>query len=62
MKTKEALNILRVIRLFQSSVGKLINTGVNGAINIARKVFSDCFVKSIIDSGSAFLPIKVNIF
>jgi len=48
--------------LFQSSVGKLINADVNGAINIARKVFSDCFAKSIIDSGSAFLPIKVNIF
>jgi len=47
--------------LFQSSVGKLINADVNGAINIARKVFSDCFAKSIIDSGSAFLPIKVNV-
>jgi len=48
--------------LFQSSVGKLINADVNGAINIARKVFNDCFAKSIIDSGSAFLPVKVNIF
>ena len=47
--------------LFQSSVGKLINADVNGAINIARKVFGDCFAKSIIDSGSAFLPIKVNV-
>jgi len=35
--------------LFQSSVGKLINADVNGAINIARKVFSDCFAKSIIE-------------
>ena len=47
--------------LFQSSVSKLINADVNGAINIARKVFNDCFVKSIIDSGSAFLPVKLNV-
>jgi len=48
--------------LFQSSVGKLINADVNAAINIARKkVIGDCFARSIIDSGSAFLPIKLSL-
>ena len=47
--------------LFQSSIGKLINADVNGAIGIGRKVFGDSFVKEIIDSGLAFNPIKVNI-
>lgn len=47
--------------LFQSSTGKLINADVNGAINIARKVIGDCFAKSIINSGLAFNPVKLNI-
>ena len=47
--------------LFQSSIGKLINADVNGAIGIGRKVFGDSFVKEIVDSGLAFNPIKVNI-
>ena len=47
--------------LFQSSVNKLLNADVNGAIGIGRKVFGDSFVKEIIDSGFAFNPIKVNI-
>jgi len=47
--------------LFQSSVGKLINADVNGAINIARKVIGDCFAKSIINSGFAFNPVKLNL-
>ena len=48
--------------LFQSSVGKLINADVNGAINIARKakVFSDNFVRSLGNSGCAFQPIRIN--
>ena len=45
--------------LFQSSVGKLINADVNGALNILRKVISDSFVRKIIDSGSLFLPVKI---
>ena len=47
--------------LFQSSVGKLINADVNGAINIARKakVFSDDFVRSLGNSGCAFQPIRI---
>ena len=46
---------------FQSSVNKLLNADVNGAIGIGRKVFGDSFVKEIIDSGFAFNPVKVNI-
>ena len=45
--------------LFQSSVGKLINADVNGALNILRQVINDSFVKKIIDSGSLFLPVKI---
>ena len=45
--------------LFQSSVGKLINADVNGALNILRKVISDSFVRKITDSGSLFLPVKI---
>lgn len=47
--------------LFQSSVNKLLNADVNGAIGIGRKVFGDSFVKEIIDNGLAFNPVKVNI-
>ena len=47
--------------LFQSSVNKLINADINGAIGIGRKVFGDSYVSRIIDSGLAFNPIKVNI-
>ena len=47
--------------LFQSSIGKLVNADVNGAIGIGRKVFGDSFVKEIIDSGFAFNPVRVNI-
>lgn len=48
--------------LFQSSVNKLINADINGAIGIGRKVFGDSYVNRIIDSGLAFNPIRVNIF
>ena len=47
--------------LFQSSIGKLINADINGAIGIGRKVFGDSYVSRIIDSGLAFNPIRVNI-
>ena len=47
--------------LFQSSIGKLINADINGAIGIGRKVFGDSYVNRIIDSGFAFNPIRVNI-
>ena len=47
--------------LFQSSIGKLLNADVNGAIGIGRKVFGDSYVNKIIDSGLAFNPFRVNI-
>lgn len=47
--------------LFQSSINKLLNSDINGAIGIGRKVFGDSFVKEIINSGFAFNPIRVNI-
>lgn len=47
--------------LFQSSVGKLLNADINGAIGIGRKVFGDSYVNRIISSGFAFNPVKVNI-
>ena len=47
--------------LFQSSVGKLLNADINGAIGIGRKVFGDSYVSRIINSGLAFNPVRVNI-
>lgn len=47
--------------LFKSSIGKLINADINGAIGIGRKVFGDSYVSKIIDSGLAFNPVRVNI-
>ena len=47
--------------LFQSSINKLINADINGAIGIGRKVFGDSYVSRIIDSGLAFNPVRVNI-
>lgn len=44
--------------LFQSSVGKLLNADVNGALNIMRKVVGDSEVVSrITDSGWLYQPI-----
>ncbi len=48
--------------LFQSSVKKLLNADINGAIGIARKVFGDLVLEPIINSGLAFNPIKINLF
>lgn len=47
--------------LFQSSIGKLINSDINGAIGIARKVIGDFFIGKIIDSGFVFNPIRLNV-
>lgn len=47
--------------LFQSSIGKLINSDINGAIGIARKVIGDSFIGKIIDSGFVFNPIRLNV-
>ena len=46
--------------LFQSSVEKLVNADVNGALNIMRKVVGDSYVSRIIDSGRLFRPVKFN--
>lgn len=46
--------------LFRSSTGKYINADLNGAIGICRKVFRDA-VNSLTDSGTAFVPIKINL-
>lgn len=40
--------------LFQSSIGKLINSDINGAIG-------DSFIGKIIDSGFVFNPIRLNV-
>lgn len=42
--------------LFQSSIGKLINADVNGALNILRKVVGDSPIKGIVDRGRLFRP------
>ena len=44
--------------LYQSSINKLINADVNGALNIMRKVISDS-AKRIIDRGLLFNPVKL---
>ena len=46
--------------LFKSSVGKYLNADINGAIGIARKVFRDA-VQTLADSGTTFVPIKINL-
>lgn len=47
--------------LFQSPIGKLINADINGAIGIARKVVGDSCINTIVSSGFAFNPIRLNI-
>ena len=49
--------------LFQSSVGKLLNADVNGALNILRKVVGDSdLVERIINSGCLYHPKRINVF
>lgn len=51
--------------LFQSSVGKLINADVNGALNIMRKVVGDSCesIRRIIDRGLLLNPVRItNVF
>lgn len=47
--------------LFKSSVGKVINADVNGAIGIMRKVIGESLVTKIADSVGAFTPVKMNV-
>lgn len=47
--------------LFQSGIGKLINSDVNGALNIMRKVVGDSsIINKMTDSGWLFQPKKLN--
>lgn len=51
--------------LFQSSVGKLINADINGALSIMRKVVGDSCesIRRIIDRGLLFNPVRItNVF
>jgi IS605 OrfB family transposase len=50
--------------LFQSSIGKVLNADINGAINILRKSIGDSWIPRIISRGGVFLPwhvIKFNL-
>ena len=48
--------------LFQSSIGKLINADVNGALNILRKVVGDSsLIQRIINSGCLCHPKRINV-
>ena len=50
--------------LFKSSNNKVINSDVNGAINILRKVNKckgESFVKKIAESGAVIVPIKIRL-
>jgi putative transposase len=42
--------------LYQSSIGKLINADINGAINILRKAIGDGFVQNLVNKGYVFNP------
>lgn len=44
--------------LFKSSVGKVLNADVNGALNIMRKVVDESYVSEIVNRGWLFQPIK----
>ena len=47
--------------LFQSSIGKLINADVNGALNILRKsVACDSLIQEIASRGLVFQPVRVH--
>lgn len=47
--------------LFQSSTGKLINADINGAINIARKVFEDHLITDVLNSCAGQAPYRINL-
>lgn len=61
MKHQENYLGKRVRRgLFKSSTNKTLNADTNGAIGIARKVFSNA-VQTLRDSGTAFVSVKISI-
>ena len=46
--------------LFKSSVGKILNADVNGALGIMRKVFHEKVLELIRDSGVVYTPVILN--
>ena len=46
--------------LFKSSVGKILNADVNGALGIMRKVFPEKVLELIMDRGVVYTPIILN--
>lgn len=49
--------------LFKSNTGKVINSDVNGALGIMRKVVDESVIKQIINRGLLFNPVKIkNLF
>jgi putative transposase len=48
--------------LFQSSTGTCVNSDVNGAIGILRKVIGDDPLRGLFDRGCVLQPVKMNIF
>lgn len=62
IKKQEVYSGRRVKRgLFKSSIGKVINADVNGALNILRKVVDESVSKQIINRGLGFSPYKVSL-
>ena len=52
------------IRLNKSSNNKVINSDVNGALKILRKVDKckgESFIKKIAESGTVIVPIKIRL-
>jgi len=46
--------------LFKSSVGKILNADINGALGIMRKVFPEKVLELIRDSGVVYTPVILN--
>lgn len=65
IKKQEVYSGKRIERgLFKSSNNKVINSDVNGALNILRKIDKckgESFVKKITESGAVIVPIKIRL-
>ena len=61
LPTKENYNIVRRLKrgLFKSNNGKLINSDVNGAYQIMKKVFRDVEIPA--DIGLVMNPVRINL-
>ena len=61
LSKKESYLGKRIYRgLFKSSVGKILNADVNGALGIMRKVFPEKVLELIRDSGVVYTPVIIN--